>query len=96
MQLKNLISINYAIHKHSLKLIKLGEKDVDELSISELAFIKMVSSGSITAMKKRGYYNRTILNIEQSKGIRKQEKIKSYLKSLSPENLTALLDEIKD
>lgn len=96
MQLKDLISINYAIHQHSQKLLKLGEKDVDELSISELAFIKMVSSGSITAMKKRGYYNRTILNIEQSKGIRKQEKIKSYLKSLSPENLAALLDEIKD
>ena len=96
MQLKDLISINYVMDQHAEKLLKLGEKDVDELSISELAFIKMVSSGSITAMKKRGYYNSTILNIEQSKGIRKQEKIKSYLKSLSPENLTALLDEIKD
>ena len=94
MKLKELVSINYVIAQHTAKLQKLAEKEIDDLSISEMAFIKMVSSGSITTMKKTGATNERILLTEKKEALSQAEKVKRYLKSLAPENLAALLDNL--
>lgn len=95
MKLKDLISINYVISQHTAKMQKLAEKEIDELSISEMAFIKMVSSGSITTMKKTGATNERILLTEKKETLSKDEKVKRYLKSLAPDKLMELLDSMK-
>lgn len=95
MKLKELVDITDVIYKHKVKLLKLAEKEVDDLSISEMAFIKMVSSGSITTMKKNGAPNGRILATEKKVALSKEEKVKRYLKSLAPEDLNALLNEMQ-
>lgn len=95
MKLRELISINYVIAQHTAKIQKLAEKRVDDLSISEMAFIKMVSSGSITTMRKAGAPNARILMTEKKEALSKEEKVKRYLKSLAPDELMALLDGMK-
>ena len=95
MKLRELLNIESVIAKHTDKLRKLTEKDVNDLSISEMAFIKMVSSGSITTMKKNGATNARILTTEKNEGLSNEEKVKRYLKSMAPEDLKALLNEMK-
>ena len=95
MKLKALVNLDDVIYQHKVKLLKLAEKEVGDLSISEMAFIKMVSSGSITTMKKNGALNSRILTTEKKEGLSQEEKVKRYLKSLAPENLAALLDHLK-
>lgn len=92
MKLKELLDLNDVIYQHKVKLLKLAEKEVNDLSISEMAFIKMVSSGSITTMKKHAIGNGKILLTQQKIGVSKEEKVKRYLKSLSQDDLEALLD----
>ena len=92
MKLRELLNIDYVIAQHTDRLRKLTEKDVEDLSISEMAFIKMVSSGSITTMRKNGATNARILTTEKNEGLTKEEKVKRYLKSLAPEDLKALLN----
>lgn len=94
MKLNALVSITYLIEQHKAKLEKLGEKEIENLSISELAFIKMVSSGSITTMKKHGARNDRILLTEKKETVSKEEKIKRYLKSLPSDKLMTLIDSI--
>ena len=95
MKLRELLNINYVIAQHTDRLRKLTEKDVCDLSISEMAFIKMVSSGSITTMKKNGATNARILTTEKHEGLSQEEQVKRYLKAMAPEDLKALLNEMK-
>ena len=95
MRMKELLDINYLIAQHEAKLMKLADKEVGDLSISEMAFIKMVSSGSITTMKKNGATNARILATEKKECMSKEEKVKRYLKSLSQAELETLLDDVK-
>ena len=95
MKMNELMDIDYLITKHTDRLRMLAEKEVDDLSISEMAFIKMVSSGSITTMKKNGATNARIMMTEKKEALSQAEKVKRYLKSLAPENLAALLDHLK-
>lgn len=92
MKLRELLDIAYIIGQHQAKLLTLAEKEVGDLSISEMAFIKMVSSGSITTMRKNGATNGHILATEKKVTVSKQEKVKRYLQSLSQPDLAALLD----
>lgn len=94
MKLKDIINIGYTVSRHTAKIQKLAEEDVDDLSISELAFIKMVSGGSITAMKKAGATNERILLTEKKEALSADEKVKRYLQSLTPDHLAALLDKV--
>lgn len=94
MKLKELVELNDIIYRHKVKLLKLAEKEVSDLSISEMAFIKMVSSGSITTMKKNGTPNGRILITKKRVALSKEEKVKRYLKSLAPDQLSALLDDM--
>ena len=95
MRLKELVDISYTMAQHEAKIMKLAEKEIKDLSISEMAFIKMVSSGSITTMKKNGATNERILATEKKVALSKEEKVKRYLKSLSQDDLAALLDDVK-
>ena len=65
MRLREFLDISEVVGNHQNKLLRLAEKEVGDLSISELAFIKMVSSGSITTMKKSGATNSRILMTEK-------------------------------
>lgn len=95
MKLKELLNIESIIAKHADKLQVLAEMEVNDLSISEMAFIKMVSSGSITTMKKHGTGNGKILLTQHKVGLSQEEKVKRYLKSLSPEALGTVLDGLE-
>ena len=95
MKLRELLELDQVIDQHKAKLLKLAETEVEDLSISEMAFIKMVSSGSITTMMKKGATNCRILLTEKRETLSADEKVKRYLKSLAPEQLTALLDSMK-
>lgn len=92
MKLREFLDIANVIGNHQAKLLKLAEKEVGDLSISEMAFIKMVSSGSITTMKKNGATNGHILATEKKVALSKEEKVKRYLKSLGKDDLAALLN----
>lgn len=94
MKLKELIDINHAISRHTNKMQKLAEEEIDDLSTSEMAFIKIVSGGSITAMKKAGATNKRILLTKKKEALSADEKVKRYLKSLTPDHLAALLDNL--
>ena len=96
MKLREFLDIADVIGKHQEKLLRLAEKDVGDLSISEMAFIKMVSSGSITTMKKNGATNGRILMTEKKVALSKNEKVKRYLQSLSQPDLAALLDGLEN
>lgn len=95
MKLREALELDHVIEQHRAKLLSLAEKRVDDLSISEMAFIKMVSSGSITTMRKNGATNARILLTEKKEGLSQEEKVKRYLKSLAPDSLAALLDGMK-
>ena len=95
MKLKELLELDNIIDQHKTKLLTLAEKEVEDLSISEMAFIKMVSSGSITTMMKKGATNCRILLTEKHETLSADEKVKRYLKSLSQDALAALLDDVK-
>ena len=95
MKLKELLELGNIIDQHKTKLLTLAEKEVEDLSISEMAFIKMVSSGSITTMKKNGATNGRILMTEKKVALSQEEKVKRYLKSLAKDDLTALLDGLE-
>ena len=95
MKLREFLDISEVIGNHQAKLLTLAEKEVGDLSISEMAFIKMVSSGSITTMKKSGATNGRILMTEKKVALSKEEKVKRYLKSLPQTDLVALLDSLK-
>ena len=94
MKLKELLNLDDVIAKHTDKLRMLAEKEINELSISEMAFIKMVSSGSITTMKKNGATNERILVTEKNVGLSSNTKVKLYLKSLAPEKLAKLIADL--
>ena len=95
MKLREFLDIAEVIGNHQDKLLKLAEKEVGDLSISEMAFIKMVSSGSITTMKKNGATNGRILMTEKKVALSQEEKVKRYLNSLSQDDLAAMLDDVK-
>ena len=95
MKIRELLDLAAVNEQQKARLLMLAEKEVEDLSISEMAFIKMVSSGSITTMKKKGVTNCRILLPEKKKTLSADEKVKRYLKSLAPDQLTALLESVK-
>lgn len=97
MKLKELMDIESVIAKHTAKLNELAELDVKSLSISDLSFIKAVSAGSITSMRKFGASNEEILCTSQRRTSQNDKmKVKSYLRNLPTDELMALLDSLKD
>lgn len=96
MKLKELMNIESVIAKHESKLRVLAELEVNNLSISDLSFIKMVSAGSITSMRKNGASNEEILCTEQRRTSQGDAmKVKSYLRNLPLDELKSLLDGLE-
>ena len=90
MKVKELINIEHIKNNHNNELARLGEIDVNSLSNSDLCFIKMVSSSSISTMKKAGRDNEYILTHgPENKGV-STETVKKYLGGLDEATLLAL------
>lgn len=73
-------------------LLKLGEFDVDSLSVFQLQLLKLVASTSITTLRAKGKTNLGILMTNQHKADpkKKQAKAKKLLDSLTDEQLAEL------
>lgn len=90
MRLKDIIDINEIKNIHNQELERLGDIEVNNLSNSNLGFIKNVSASSISTMKKAGRDNEYILTHgPDNKGV-STETVKKYLGELDEATLLAL------
>ena len=92
MKVSEILTRETVIKEHTAKIDSILEKDVDSLSISELSFIKRVSSGSVTTMKKQGASNEKILRTTQNHGMSDLDKVKLFLKALPEDERRALIN----
>ena len=90
MKLKDIINIEDIKNLHIQEIERLSEIDIDNLSNSNLGFIKNVSASSISTMKKAGRDNEYILTHgPDNKGV-STETVKKYLGGLDEAALLAL------
>lgn len=90
MRLKEIINIDEIKNIHNQELERLGDIEVNNLSNSNLGFIKNVSASSISTMKKAGRDNEYILTHgPDNKGV-STETVKKYLGGLDEATLLAL------
>lgn len=90
MKLNELIDIKEIKKLHIQELERLGDIEVNNLSNSNLGFIKNVSASSISTMKKAGRDNEYILTHgPENKGV-STETVKKYLGGLDEATLLAL------
>lgn len=90
MKLKEIVDINEIKNIHNQELDRLGDIEVNNLSNSNLGFIKNVSASSISTMKKAGRDNEYILTHgPDNKGV-STETVKKYLGGLDEATLLAL------
>lgn len=76
--------------KVNTKLAELLEKDFDELSNNEMAWLKCVSLSSIMTMKKSGYSNDEIMTTFGNHGQTKEQQVKSRVRTMTDDELAAL------
>ena len=90
MKLKEIINIKDIKNIHNQEIDRLSEIDIDNLSNSNLGFIKNVSASSISTMKKAGRDNEYILTHgPDNKGV-STETVKKYLGGLDEDTLLAM------
>jgi hypothetical protein len=90
MKLKEIINIEDIKNLHIQEIERLSEIDINNLSNSNLGFIKNVSASSISTMKKAGRDNEYILTHgPDNKGV-STETVKKYLGGLDEATLLAL------
>lgn len=82
--------INNITNKVNAKLSELLDKDFDELSNNEMAWLKCVSLSSIMTMKKSGYTNDEIMTTFGTHGQTKEQQVKSRVRTMTDEELAAL------
>lgn len=82
--------INNITNKVNAKLEELLNKDFDELSNNEMAWLKCVSLSSIMTMKKSGYTNDEIMTTFGVHGQTKEQQVKSRVRTMTDEELAAL------
>jgi hypothetical protein len=76
--------------KVNAKLSELLDKDFDELSNNEMAWLKCVSLSSIMTMKKSGYTNDEIMTTFGAHGQTKEQQVKSRVRTMTDDELAAL------
>lgn len=76
--------------KVNAKLTELLDKDFDELSNNEMAWLKTVSLSSIMTMKKSGYSNDEIMTTFGVHGQTKEQQVKSRVRTMTDDELAAL------
>ena len=84
---KQIAEINLKVNA---KLDELLEKDFDELSNNEMAWLKCVSLSSIMTMKKSGYTNDEIMTTFGNHGQTKEQQVKSRVRTMTNEELAAI------
>lgn len=90
MKLNEIIDIEEIKKIHIQELERLGNIEVNNLSNSNLGFIKNVSASSISTMKKAGRDNEYILTHgPDNKGV-STETVKKYLGGLDEATLLAM------
>ena len=90
MKVKELINIENIKKAHNDELNRLATIDVNNLSNSDLCFIKMVSASSISTMKKAGRDNKYILTHGPENTGVSTGTVKKYLCGLDEATLLAL------
>lgn len=94
MKVAEILKRDEVVREHTAKIDAIMAKEVDALSISELSFIKRVSAGSITTMKKQGAPNEKILRTTQHHGLSDLDKVKLYLKALPEHERKLVLESL--
>lgn len=90
MKLKDIINIEDIKNLHNQEIDRLSKLEVDNLSNSNLGFIKNVSASSISTMKKAGRDNEYILTHgPDNKGV-STETVRKYLGELDEATLLAM------
>ena len=90
MKLKDIINIEDIKNLHNQEIDRLSEIEVENLSNSNLGFIKNVSASSISTMKKAGRNNEYILTHgPENKGV-STETVRKYLGGLDEATLLAM------
>jgi len=84
---KQIAEINLKVNN---KLDELLNKDFDELSNNEMAWLKCVSLSSIMTMKKSGYTNDEIMTTFGAHGQTKEQQVKSRVRTMTDDELAAL------
>lgn len=90
MKLKEIINIEDIKNLHNQELDRLSEIEIDNLSNSNLGFIKNVSASSISTMKKAGRGNEYILTHGPENKEVSTETVRKYLGGLDEATLLAM------
>lgn len=72
------------------KFDELSNKDFENLSNNEMAWLKCVSLSSIMTMKKSGYSNDEIMTTFGNHGQTKEQQVKSRVRTMTDDELAAL------
>ena len=93
MKLHQVVSISNLVYEYEQYLHSICEAEVEDLSNSDLSFIKLVAPSSISTMKKRGRSNLYILTHSQKEVSErsKREKVKKLLSSFDRDELLNFL-----
>lgn len=93
MKLNQVLSIDNLIHEYEKYIRSISETEIEDLSNSDLSFIKLVAPSSISTMKKKGRTNLYILTHSQKEVSvnSKREKVKKLLSSFDRDELLNFL-----
>ena len=93
MKLNQVLSISNLVYEYEKYIRSISETEIEELSNSDLSFIKLVAPSSISTMKKKGRNNFYILTHSQKEVSEnsKREKAKKLLSSFDREELLNFL-----
>ena len=93
MKLNQVLSISNLIYEYEQYIRSISESEIEELSNSDLSFIKLVAPSSISTMKKKGRNNLYILTHSQKEVSEnsKREKVKKLLSSFDRDELLNFL-----
>ena len=93
MKLNQVLSISNLIYEYEKYIRSISETEIEDLSNSDLSFIKLVAPSSISTMKKKGRNNLYILTHSQKEVSvnSKREKVKKLLSSFDRDELLNFL-----
>lgn len=93
MKLNQVLSIDNLVCEYEKYIRSISETEIEDLSNSDLSFIKLVAPSSISTMKKKGRNNFYILTHSQKEVSvnSKREKVKKLLSSFDRDELLNFL-----
>ena len=93
MKLNQVLSIDNLVYEYEQYIRSISKAEIEDLSNSDLSFIKLVAPSSISTMKKKGRNNLYILTHSQKEVSKKskKEKVKKLLSSFDRDELINFL-----